>query len=289
MRLTTRSAAPLMLGVALLSLTACASGPGHHSTSIVGYLYPNRGERVETPAIPVLRLPVRVGVAFIPDDHGACAECWKEHGPISEPERMKLMKEVASHFRDPKLVKAIEIIPTAYLSPRGSFANLDQLRSMFGVDVIALISYDQIQFTDEGRKSLTYWTLVGAYLVQGEKNDTRTLMDVVVYDIPSRKLLFRAPGLSNIRGTSTPVNLSEELRRDSDKGFALASADLITNLDQQLTEFKTRVKEQPEDYTVVTPAGSGGGSGSGGIEGWLAAVMVSLVAVGRIASNRRHA
>ena len=202
---------------------------------------------------------------------------------------MELMKKVASHFRDPSLVKSIEIIPSAYLTPKGSFENLDQLRSMFGVDVVALISYDQIQFTNESRTSLTYWTLIGAYLVEGEKNDTRTLMDAVVYDIASRRLLFRAPGVSSIKGRSTPVNLDEELRRDSERGFRDASADLIGNLDQQLVAFREKVKESPEEYKVVTRPGSSGGKGAGSIEGWLAALMVSLVAAGKIASNRRHA
>ena len=43
---------------------------------------------------------------------------------------------------------------------------------MFGIDVIVLLSYDQVQFRDEGLLSLTYWTVVGAYTIPGEKNDT---------------------------------------------------------------------------------------------------------------------
>jgi rhombotail lipoprotein len=274
----------LALGTSLMLVTACAGSPQHHATSVVNYLYPVRSDHVETPAVPVLSLPIHIGVAFVPADEGSCRPC--VDAGLSETERMALMKRVADHFSaDSALVKTIEIIPSAYLSPKGSFANLDQLRSMFGVDVIALISYDQIQFTDQGRTSLTYWTLVGAYLVEGEKNDTRTLVDAAVYDIASRRLLFRAPGVSHIKGSSTPVNLSEELRRDSERGFRDASADLITNLDQQLADFKTRVKEKPAEYRVVPRSGSGAGS----IEGWFAALIVSLVAVGRVARKRRSA
>ena len=268
----------------MMTVTACASGPAHHATSIVSYLYPDRTDRVETAAIPTLALPLRVGVAFVPEDGNACQPC--EVHALSETARMELMKKVAAHFRDPAMVKSIEIIPSAYLSPKGSFANLDQLRSMFGVDVIALISYDQIQFTDESRTSLTYWTLIGAYLVEGEKNDTRTLLDAVVYDIPSRRLLFRAPGVSNIKGRSTPVNLSEELRRDSERGFRDASADLIGNLDQELVSFRDKVKESPEEYRVVKPSGRGG-NGGGSVDGWFAVTVALLGAAAAVRPRLR--
>jgi rhombotail lipoprotein len=145
--------------------------------------------------------------------------------------------------------------------PKGSFGNLDQLGTMFGVEIIALVSYDQNQFTDEGLASITYWTLIGAYLVPGEKNDTHTMVDAAVYDIKSRRLLFRAPGVSLIKSKSTLVNLSEQLRADSLTGFQEASRDLIKNLDEQLNLFKERVKAQPQEFQVVKKPGyTGGGS-----------------------------
>ena len=275
----------LALGASIFFATACASSPQHHATSVVGYLYPQRSDHVETPAVPVLKLPLRIGVAFVPGEQSDCRPC--ADSPLPEADRIALMKRVADHFRaDSALVKAIEIIPSAYLSPKGSFTNLDQLRSMFGVDVIALISYDQIQFTDQGRTSLTYWTLVGAYLVEGEKNDTRTLMDAAVYDIESRRLLFRAPGVSHIKGSSTPVNLSEELRRDSGRGFRDASADMIANLDQQLIDFKQKVRESPEEYRVVRKPGATGG---GSVDGWMVALAALLAAATKFGSARRRA
>ncbi len=290
MRFPCRVSGLTLYSAALITLNACATGTAHHATSVVSYLYPERTDRVETVAIPTLSLPLRVGVAFVPEEMNDCRAC--ETHALSETERMELMKKVAAHFHDPSMIKTVEIIPSAYLSPKGSFANLDQLRSMFGVDVIALISYDQIQFTDQGRSSLTYWTLIGAYLVEGEKNDTRTLMDAVVYDIPTRRLLFRAPGVSNITGSSTPVNLTEELRRDSERGFRDASADLIGNLDEQLVAFRGKVKDSPEEYRVVRPGGgdgSGGGKGTGSVDGWSAVGVLMLVGAGALSRHRRRA
>lgn len=279
------SVARLATAAALgLTLTACASSPQHHATSVVNYLYPSRTDHVETTTIPTLTLPLRVGVAFVPEDD----PCQCQSRALPETDRLQLMKEVAAHFRDPKLVKSIEIIPSAYLTPKGSFANLDQLRSMFDIDVVALISYDQVQFTDEKRSSITYWTVVGAYLVNGQKNDTRTMIDAVVYDIPSRKLLFRAPGTSHINGSAAPVNLEEQLRHDSERGFRDASTQLIANLDTQLGEFKQKVKDSPDAYRVVSRSGGGhGGTGAGAIDGWFAASLAALAVAGALGTRRR--
>jgi rhombotail lipoprotein len=180
---------------------------------------------------------------------------------LSEKERMDLMDRISTEFKKLPFVKNIEVIPSAYLTPTGGFANLDQIRAMYGVDVIALLSYDQVQHTDEGLLSLSYWTIVGAYIIKGEKNDTSTMLDAAVYDISSRKMLFRAPGTSHIQGSATPVNLSEQLRIDSLEGFRTASDNLVVNLQEQLERFKTKVKERPDAYVIEhKPGYTGGGS-----------------------------
>jgi rhombotail lipoprotein len=230
----------------------------HHNSSVVAYLYPNQSDHVDSPAIPVLSLPLKVGIAFVPEkqrgSHGD-AFVYGNDAQFSEEQKMALMKQVSGDFKKYPFVQSIELIPSAYLTPGGSFANLDQIRSMFGVDIIALLSYDQVQFTDEGMLSLTYWTVVGAYIIQGEKNDTKTMMDAVVYDLPSRKLLFRAPGISQVKASATPINLSEELRNDSELGFKAAATNLVANLQGQLAEFKERVKNSPEEYKIVEKPG----------------------------------
>jgi len=131
--------------------------------------------------------------------------------------------------------------------------------------------------------SVLYWTIVGAYVVPAEKNSTSTMVDAVVMHIPSRKMLFRAPGVSQIKGLSTPVNLSEELRVDSEKGFNEAVDKMIVNLDAQLVAFEEKVKASPEEYQVVQ---SGGSSGGGAI-GWASAVLVFLLLSGGVWWSRR--
>lgn len=98
---------------------------------------------------------------------------------------------------------------------------------------------------------MTYWTLIGAYVIPGEKNDTHTMLDAVVYDIKSRKMLFRAPGTSRTNSSATPVNIAEQLRIDSEKGLEKAAKDMITNLDEQLALFRDKVKASPTEFKVI--------------------------------------
>lgn len=276
----------LVLAIVFILVSACAGQQIRSKSSVVDYLYPGSGTQVVKPSIPHLNIPVNVGIAFVPEQSTRSSgfTMWSGRvnrgGEFTEAKKTALLDQVANHFKDYDFVKNIEVIPTAYLTPGGGFTNLDQIKTMYGIDVIALVSYDQAQFTDEGFLSLTYWTLVGAYIVSGEKNDTNTLMDTAVFDISSRKMLFRAPGISKIKGSSTAVNLSEELRVDSEEGFQKATEDMIANLDTQLNRFKDKLKEnlkrqKEERYTeaekkpVATVTydtdykGGGGGSFAG--------------------------
>lgn len=249
----------------ILSLTGCASQQVNTKSSVMEYLYPKSSDTFETPSTPHLTLPLRVGVAFVPEseDSGSSRHFWTGNlysGSIAEAKKNQILEKVSENFRALDFVSSIEVIPTAYLTPGGSFANLSQIKTMYGIDVIALVSYDQVQFTDEGALSLSYWTIVGAYIVSGEKNDTSTLMDTVVYDISSKKMLFRAPGTSQITGSSTPVNLSEELRSDSVRGFEQAAENMTQNLNSQLTQFKEKLKQEPDQVKISHRDGYSGGS-----------------------------
>ena len=94
------------------------------------------------------------------------------------------------------------MIPEAYLrTGRGFPTALEQTARLYDLDVMALVSYDQVAHSAEGRPSFLCWTIVGAYVVKGNENDVHTFVDTAVFDVPTRKLLFRAPGVSE-----TPSN-----------------------------------------------------------------------------------
>lgn len=261
-------ALPLVLLAAGILLAGCQSTALHRNSSVVDYLYPDAGNVTVSTETPRLTLPLSVGIAFTPGGYGSDG--------LTEGGKSALLADVADHFEALEFVDSIQIIPTAYLRPGGSFENLDQLRRMFGVDVIVLLSFDQTRFTDEGFASFAYWTLIGAYVVPGEKNATFTLLDAVVYDIPSRKLLFRAPGSSKVSSRATPVNLGEQTREDSVEGFETASDDLVKNLEAELARFQERIKERPEDVHIATREGYRG-SGAGGW--WLLPIIGLLLTV----------
>ena len=292
MNLVVRTVNAFLIAIVALAQTGCMGYQTRMKSSVVDYLYPNQNETKIEPSVPVLRLPLSVGIAFVPEQQvgrRGTSGVWSSRsgtGVLSEATRQELLEKVADNFRHLDYVDEIEVIPSAYLTPGGSFSNLQQIRTMYNIDLIALVSYDQIQFTDEGMLSLTYWTIVGAYVVAGEKNDTQTMLDTAVYDIESRKLLLRAPGVSNIKGSATIVNLSEELRRDSLRGFEQATDDMIANLKAQLDRLEVKIEEQPEKIKIVrsstrTGPTGGGGSGAFGVYELVAMLAIFVIALAR--------
>ena len=270
------------LAILLIALSGCAGLMGgqksHVASSVVEFLYPGTENAVDKPTIPHLNLPMNVGIAFVPSTDSSYSSY-----DLGANQKIALMERIAKGFGQHEFIGNIEIIPTAYLRPEGGFDNLDQIKTMYGVDVMVLLSYDQVQYTDEGLLSITYWTIVGAYIFQGEKNDSSTMIDAAVYDIDSRKMLFRAPGLSQVKGSATPINQSEELRRDSAKGFQMATDDLVVNLQAELERFKIKVKERPDEIKVTRSAGfTGGGDLGAGF------AILFLLLAGAAAFNGRH-
>jgi len=152
-------ALPLLCGV-ILSTGCVGSHRGMETrkrSTTVDFLYPGKEHVATKPGVPSMTLPLDIGIAFVPETGR------RGDAGFSDEQKERLMTSVAEHFKDQPFIRNIEIIPTAYLKPGGGFANLDQVRTMFGVDVIALVSYDQIQHTDERAYSFAYLTVIGMY------------------------------------------------------------------------------------------------------------------------------
>jgi rhombotail lipoprotein len=280
----------LLPGLALaltVGLTGCVGLWGdrrrHEASSVVQFLYPGKDLPFIEPTIPTLRLPLRVGVAFIPAGAAGGPAYYRAGAGLNEPQKIELLRKVAAQFKSLPFVQSIEIIPTTYLRPGGGFENLDQLRAMLGIDVVALVAYDQTQTSNDTEASLAYWTIVGAYLVEGQRNSTHTLMEAVVYDIPSRSLLFRAPGTSSVKNHATLIRNEYELRKSSLQSFDEASIQMTSNLAHELELFKVRAKEAPQTVRIEhKPGYTGGGTLDGAFAG-----MVALIVLARLARSRR--
>jgi rhombotail lipoprotein len=268
----------VICNIAILTLAGCASmfspASARQAGSIVDYLYPEAKEAPTlAPTVTRLRLPVRVGIAFAPGTG-------RDAGP-QEAAKAQLLERVKASFAQYDYIGSIEVIPSTYLRPRGGFANLDQVARMFNVDVIALVSYDQIRFNDTNRLAVLYWTVVGAYLVKGDQYDVQTMVDAAVFDVGSRKLLFRAPGTSQVKGASTIAGYSREIRGAQSDGYAQAVDQMIPQLQAQLASFRERAKSDP-GIQVERRNGERGG----GATGWPLAL---LLAGGAFWARRRHA
>jgi len=257
-----------------------------HRTGVMDYLYP----KLEAAPLPMpggarLQLPLRLGIAFVPSPRNS----WQPGLPASS--ERPLLEIVRGAFKDKSWVGEIKLIPSTYLTPGGGFDNLQQAARMYGVDVMALVSVDQIQYTDPKWYSFAYLTIVGMYTLPGEKNDTRTLIDVAVFDVPTRTFLLRAPGQSNVKGSSTPIHAQEQLRIDSGKGLDLAMRELTVNLAKEVEAFKAEIASGArKDVDVVDRQGQSlratGGRSFGGAFG--IAEAAAGLALAALALRRRR-
>jgi rhombotail lipoprotein len=113
------------------------------------------------------------------------------------------------------------------------------------------------------------------------------MVDAAVFDVRSRKLLFRAPGTSQVKGSSTLAGYSKEVREAQSDGYAQAVEQMIPALQAQLANFKERASSDPgiQVDRSAYRGGAGGERGAGGF-GW---AMALLLAGAAFRTGRRHA
>ena len=246
------------------------------SSSLVDFLYPD-GEipPAVSAQLPHLTLPLRVGIAFVPSQN---------REDISATEKQELLERVANSFRDRPYVQSIDAIPDNYMRSARGVQGMRQVAAMYGVDIMALVSYDQISFSSERDSALLYWTIVGALVVKGNSNEVQTMIDTAVFDVSTSKLLFRAPGTDQARDYATLMEAGKELRQLRSAGFVAATDDMIVNLNRELDGFKEAVEKGERAEVEWRPGAAGGGSGSLALP---LLVLLTLVAVGRVNNGRR--
>jgi rhombotail lipoprotein len=278
--MTTRFLKPLctvLVAGTLLTVSGCA--PAMRTTtssSLVDYLYP-KGDLPPAyeDSVPNLPLPLNVGIAFVPGT--------TEYAP-SEARKNELLTNTQAAFKGRPYIRQIEVIPDVYMRSGKGFSTVDQVARLFNLDVIVLVSYDQVENTDPNTLSLSYLTIVGAYLIPGSRHEASTFVDAAVFDVRTHKLLFRAAGVNAAKGHSTGVG--EDLRRRElmDQGFVAAMTEMTTNLNQEVDAFKVRIKE---DKSVSVSHRDNYTGGGGAIDGWSIAVLGLLVWLQRVRATWR--
>jgi len=256
----------IQIPAVLVLATACAGcqtlwhGGGYEQTrrgsssSLVDYLYPDGAiPAPPSAAMPYLELPLRVGIAFVPGGQGSATQ------------QAELAATVAKAFADRPFVADIQVIPHTYLHSARGLTGMQQVARLFDVDIMALISHDQLALSGERESAILYWTIVGALAVKGNTNEVHTLLDTAVFDVATAKLLFRAPGTHHGAGNATMVNSARALRELQQEGFAAATDQMINNLDTELERFKETVKNGRRVEVAWRPGFGGGSFGTLGL------------------------
>ena len=235
------------------------------SSSLVDYLYPDGQEPPDIEqTIPYLELPLRVGIGFVPGQDG--------YGTISEATKMQLLAKVKAEFIDREYISHIEVIPDTYLRSSSGVIGMQQVARLYDVDIMALVSYDQVAVSEENPAGLLYWTIVGAYLIKATSNEVQTFVDTAVFDVNTARLLFRAPGAHTLSDRSTLVEAGEVVRKAKDESISAAMEQMTANLAVELDRFRERVKEDPSVARTQWRPGSGGGA-----IGWVMLGLLALV------------
>jgi rhombotail lipoprotein len=248
------------------------------SSSLVDYLYP-KGEIPpgQPPDIPQLDLPLRVGIAFVPTPSTSDTA-------ISEATRTELLGKVSSAFLDRDYIAHIEVIPDTYLRSSNGFDGMQQVARLYGVDIMALVSYDQVAVSEDRKSSLLYWTIIGAYVIKGTDNEIQTFVDTAVFHVRTRRLLFRAPGTDKLASRSTAIESAAAVRNGRNASFAAAVEDMTANLLAELDRFELRVKEEPQLANVRWIDGIGGG---GAIDGLALTLLLTACTAHRFRRRAR--
>ena len=143
------------------------------------------------------------------------------------------------------------MIPDYYLRGRKGFEGLEGVQRLYGVDIMALVSYDQVVHTDDNNWSLGYLTIVGAYVLKGSRHDVSTLVDLAVVDPVSHSLLLRAGGTSTSHGNTTLIGENREIRGAAAQGYDAATNEMIDHFDTALTKFEADVRSGKAPVQVV--------------------------------------
>jgi rhombotail lipoprotein len=259
----------MMTGCANLGCFSGCERHAHNSTSLVDFLYPN-GTPPPQNTQPQLHLPLRVGLTFLPSNGGDA------QSGLDAAHKEALLQAIRKRFISRDFVADIVVIPDYYLRGKRGFDGLEAIQRLYGIDLMALVSYDQVTHQDDNNWSLGYMTIVGAYFLKGTRHDVSTLIDLAVVDPATHSLVLRAGGVDLRHGNVALIEENRRLREESGKSFDAATQQMIEHFDTALLGFEADLREGKANVKVVSNHGKPG-TGGGGSLGW--PMLLALLAL----------
>jgi len=227
----------------------------NRTTSLVSFLYPDGVVPQQDVQNPVLNLPLRIGLAYTPVQ--------SHHESIAPDLKMRLLDDIRQRFQSKEYVQEIITIPELYLRQNKGYKGLQQIQTLYELDAIALISYDQIAQTADNNLSLTYLTIVGSYVFHGTDYKVNTLLDLAVVDINTRQILLRAAGGASSQDRTTVIKARSKSINSMNQDFEKALVNLSDRFDRELIAFEDRLRN-PRPTDRITVKHREGYSGSAG-------------------------
>ena len=214
----------------------------------MGFLYPD-GKIPNDLSSPVLRLPLRIGLAYIPEIG--------RNNHIEPAVKLQLLNNIKQQFEGLRYVQSIEIIPQMYVSGGRKSNQLQQIQQLYQLDVMALVSYDQIVNRKENLLAVTYLTIVGNYIFPGSHFKVSTLLDMALIDLKTKRLLFRAAGSHGSKGATAEAYTRHQYDQHQSNGFVVAMNQLTENLSHELQAFEQRLRAKDPNDDIKVEAKKG--------------------------------
>jgi rhombotail lipoprotein len=238
-----------------LCLGSACAGPVRtiqKQSNLATYLFGGNASQDPVQKVP-LKLPAKVGVAFVPGDLAT--------QNIPDTTKKDVIESVRSQLaKHTKYVAGAQSIPSLYLTPKGGVSNLEQVARQFDVDVIVLLGASQFQKHE--RNSLAAFldlTVIGAFVIPGNTVDTATVLEAAVYHVPSRALVFRTDGADQKRSRSTQFGANQSAQNDAVSSIYDASKKLVVSIADALVNFE---KFDVSTASEIKPIAAAGGDTS---------------------------
>src|ERR1044072_2168664 len=115
----------LLSGCANLGCWPNCGAHTRNSSSLVEFLYPHGAAPPQQNSIPQLKIPLRVGLAFLPSTEAAAT------GGLDAAHQEVLLERIRQRFSSRPFVAEIVMIPDYYLRGRGGYEGLAGVQRLY--------------------------------------------------------------------------------------------------------------------------------------------------------------